>query len=144
MRATHALFALQTSYPRTLLNRFAQTFNHNQCVILAQTPLAVTAVIPRCYGLLPKGELRSKSNRKAAAARRKRPRSSQDAPQSKNGFVYFIEDTQAQTIKIGFCVKNPQKRLAALQTGNSSQLRLLGHVAGSEHHEKHLHKHFSQ
>lgn len=33
---------------------------------------------------------------------------------------------------------------AALQTGNSNALRLLGYVSGSETHEKRLHQHFSQ
>jgi hypothetical protein len=34
--------------------------------------------------------------------------------------------------------------LAALQTGNSNPLRLLGHLPGSELHENRLHRHFSQ
>ena len=47
-------------------------------------------------------------------------------------------------IKIGFCLRQPEKRLAALQTGNSNTLRLLGSVAGSLSQEKLLHKRFSQ
>jgi hypothetical protein len=58
--------------------------------------------------------------------------------------VYFIQDTVTLTIKIGFCLKNPEKRLAALQTGNSNLLRLFGHIAGSSLHEKLLHKRFTE
>jgi hypothetical protein len=58
--------------------------------------------------------------------------------------VYFIRDTKTLAIKIGFCLKNPEKRLAALQTGNCNDLRLLGSVSGSLFHEKLLHAQFSQ
>ena len=58
--------------------------------------------------------------------------------------MYFIQDAVTLAIKIGFCLKNPRKRLAALQTGNSNAMRLLGHVPGSELHERRLHERFSQ
>jgi hypothetical protein len=58
--------------------------------------------------------------------------------------VYFIQDEVTTAIKIGFCLKKPEKRLVALQTGNSNPLRLVGHVLGSEMHEKGLHRLFSR
>src|SRR5262249_8696361 len=60
-----------------------------------------------------------------------------------NGIVYFIQDTVILAIKIGFCLKKPEKRLAALQTGNSNPLKLLGHVVGTLLHETTLHTHFA-
>jgi hypothetical protein len=126
-----------------LLNQFAQALNRNQCVIIAQTPLVVRRLISRGIGLLPKGELRSKANKKAAS-KRKRQRSPEEAPRPKDGIVYFIQDAVTLAIKIGFCLKNPEKRLAALQTGNSNALRLLGHTLGSVSHEKFLHMRFSR
>jgi hypothetical protein len=126
-----------------LLNQFAQALSRNQCVIIAQTPLVVRGLIPRGIGLLPKGELRSKANKKAAS-KRKRQRSAEEAPRPKDGIVYFIQDAVTLAIKIGFCLKKPKKRLAALQTGNSNTLRLLGQVPGSVLHEKLLHVRFSR
>jgi hypothetical protein len=126
-----------------LLNRFARALEQNQCVIIAQSPLVVRGLIPRYPGMLPRGELRSKANKKAAG-KKKRQRLPEEAPPVKVGIVYFIQDTVTLAIKIGFCLKNPEKRLAALQTGNCNAMRLLGHVAGSELHEKALHVRFSQ
>ena len=62
----------------------------------------------------------------------------------KVGIVYFIQDTVTSAVKIGFCLKKPEKRLAALQTGNSNPLRLVGHAPGSETHEGRLHGYFSR
>lgn len=42
----------------------------------------------------------------------------------KKGFVYLIEDVNSCTFKIGVTKNNPEKRLKALQTGNSSKLIL--------------------
>jgi hypothetical protein len=80
----------------------------------------------------------------SAASKRKGQRSAEEAPRPTDGIVYFIQDVMTLAIKIGFCLKNPEKRLAALQTGNSNTLRLLGHVRGSVLHEKVLHMRFSR
>jgi hypothetical protein len=122
------------------LTRFAQVLNQNHCVIVAQTVLPVREVLPDGIGPLPKGELRSKVNQKAASKRRERVLTAR----SKDGIVYFIQDAVTSAIKIGFCLKKPEKRLAALQTGNSNPLRLVGHVSGSEAHESRLHGRFSR
>jgi hypothetical protein len=92
---------------------------------------------------LPKGELRSKVNKKAAIKQRPK-RSPGQAARILVGIVYFIQDTITLGVKIGFCLSKPEKRLAALQTGNSSLLRLFGHIGGSSLHEKLLHKRFSE
>ena len=125
----------------SLLNKFAQILNRNGCVIIAQTPLEVRGLVARGIGSLPKGELRSKVNQKVASKRRQKVLGN---TRSKPGVVYFIQDTVRETIKIGFCLKEPKKRMAALQTGNSNPLRLVGHVPGSETHEKGLHRRFAK
>jgi hypothetical protein len=100
-------------------------------------------LIPWQLCRLPKGELRSKAN-KTAASKKKRQQLSKEATRIRVGIVYFIQDVVALSIKIGFCLKNPEKRLAALQTGNSNTLRLLGHIPGSDSHEKLLHTRFAR
>ena len=42
----------------------------------------------------------------------------------KKGYVYLIADTNAETYKIGVTKGSPEKRLKALQTGNSTKLML--------------------
>lgn len=126
---------------QTLLHQFAHVLIRNQCVISAITPLSVRGIIPRELCLLPKGELRSKAN-KVAASRRKQQRPPEQKARPKDGIVYFIQDKVTLAVKIGFCLKNPEKRLAALQTGNSNALSLLGHIPGSIFHEKALHARF--
>jgi hypothetical protein len=108
-----------------------------------QRPLLLRGLIGRGIGSLPKGELRRKTNKKLAITRN-RQRSPQGGGRPKAGLVYFIRDAVTLTIKIGFCLKRPEKRLAVLQTGNSNPLRLIGHVLGSEPHEKALHKRFAR
>jgi hypothetical protein len=125
-----------------ILNRFALALEQNLCVITAQNPLVVRGLFPRGIGSLPKGELRTRANQKAASNRRGRRNSAEARP--KDGVVYFIQDAATKDIKIGFCLKNPEKRLADLQTGNSNPLRLVGHVLGSEMHEKWLHRRFAR
>jgi hypothetical protein len=134
------VYTQPTSQFVALLTQFAQILNQNQCVITAHNPLEVRGLIARGIGALPKGRLRSKTNQKAAS--RYRTRRIAATAQEKTGVVYFIQD--GESIKIGFCLKKPEKRLAALQTGNSNTLRLLGHVSGSEMHETLLHRHFSR
>ncbi len=121
------------------LDRFARVLEQAQCVIKPQLPLAVKGLYPRGLGRLPKGELRSKANQKVAARRQRRAM----AALPNDGIVYFIQDTVKTDVKIGFCLRRPEKRLAALQTGNPNPLRLVGHVAGSERHERRLHKLFA-
>jgi hypothetical protein len=131
-----------TAQFQAMLAQFAKTLSRNQCVICAKTPLAVMGVLPREILKLPKGELRSKVNQKAAS-KRKRSRSPSEAPRAMQGIVYFIQDTRTLAVKIGFCLRKPEKRLAALQTGNANPLRLLGHVAASSLQETQLHAKFA-
>lgn len=131
-----------TSHFRALLHGFAQVLIQSQCVITASNPLPVRGLMPGGLCRLPKGELRSNANKRAAAIQ-KRLRPRQVLP-PRDGVVYFIQDVVKLDIKIGFCLKKPEKRLAALQTGNSNALRLLGHVLGSEAHESLLHARFKQ
>jgi hypothetical protein len=132
-----------TAQFQSLLNRFAEDLTNNQCVISAHNPLLVRGIRSREIRLLPKGELRCKVNKKAAS-RRKPQRALDQGARILDGVVYFIQDTVTMAIKIGFCLRNPEKRLGALQTGNSNRLRLVGHITGSSLHEKLLHKRFSQ
>jgi hypothetical protein len=115
--------------------------NHNHCVIIAQTVLPVRGVFPRWIGRLPKGELRSKVNQKSAGKRRVQRAPGETKP--KNGRVYFVQEQPTGAIKIGFCLKQPEKRLTTHKMGNSNPLKLIGHVAGSDAHEKLLHRMFS-
>lgn len=131
-----------TAQFESFLAQFAAVLNQNRCVISAQKPLPVRGLLSRDMRVLPKGELRRKGNR-LLVSKRKKQRSPEETPRPKAGIVYFIQDVVTLAIKIGFCVKNPEKRLAALQTGNSNTLRLLGHIAGSDAHEKSLHARFS-
>ena len=59
------------------------------------------------------------------------------------GFVYFIEEIDKDHIKIGFSEKHPKQRLKDFQTGNSSQLKLIGYIEGTYEDEYKLHKKFS-
>ena len=99
-------------------------------------------LVSRVIYVLPKGELRSNANRRAAIRKRQRP--TEGAPRDRNGIVYFIQDTSNLAVKIGFCLRNPAKRMADLQTGNANLLRLIGHAPGLESQEKILHGRFSQ
>lgn len=47
------------------------------------------------------------------------------SPETFNSYVYLIRNTNTGSIKIGLS-KNPTKRLKQLQTGNESQLDLIG------------------
>jgi hypothetical protein len=140
-QAVSAWSSRPTAECETLLNQFAQVLNRNGCVIIAQTVLPVRGVISRGISCLPKGELRSKVNQKAAGKRRQRVPGDD---RRMVGIVYFIQDDATTSVKIGFCLKKPEKRLAALKTGNANPLHLVGHVPGSELHEKWLHQRFSQ
>lgn len=60
----------------------------------------------------------------------------------KPGWVYFIGDASADTVKIGWSKDNPERRLAQLQTGNSEQLHLYGAIPGTQRDEKALHERF--
>jgi hypothetical protein len=132
--------SMPTGQFSVLLREFTHTLTRNQCVMSKEIPQVVMGLVPRMICVLPKGELRSKANRKAANVRRRRQPGKAAA---RDGIVYFIQDTVSLAIKIGFCLKDPEKRLAALQTGNSNFLRLLGHIPGTESHEKLLHSRFS-
>ena len=58
------------------------------------------------------------------------------------GFVYFIKEDDTGNVKIGFSSQHPKNRLKELQTGNSSQLSLIGYVDGDQYLEKELHNIF--
>ncbi|MBV8819866.1 MAG: GIY-YIG nuclease family protein [Acidobacteriaceae bacterium] len=132
--------SVPTAQCRMFLTQFAQVLNQNHCVIVAQTVLPVRGIFSHGIGSLPRGELRSKVNQKAA--RKRRPRPAGDV-RPKDGLVYFIEDTLTTDVKIGFCQKKPEKRMADLRTGNPNPLRLVGSVRGSKAQEKELHRRFS-
>ena len=46
--------------------------------------------------------------------------------------IYFIENTETKRIKVGFTTSSVALRLAQLQTGSDSELRLLGVVVSNE------------
>jgi hypothetical protein len=131
-----------TAQFQALLSQFAKVLTDNQCLICARNPLVIRGLMPRGIGILPNRELRSKVNKKAASNRRKQ-RPPEKAAVATIGIVYFIQDTVTLAIKIGFCLGNPEKRLAALRTGNSNTLKLLGHIAGTLLHETNLHAQFA-
>lgn len=66
------------------------------------------------------------------------------SPTSRDGYVYFIENTESGNIKIGWAKSDPEKRRRTLQTGNDSELRLLGWIPGSKRHEGGLHLEFAK
>jgi hypothetical protein len=139
---TNPLRAMPTGHFSALLRQFTQALQRNQCVISEGNPLVVRGLVPREICVLPKGELRCKTNRRAATRKRQRP--TDEVARDRNGIVYFIQDTSILAVKIGFCLKNPGKRMGELQVGNANLLRLIGHVPGLESHEKILHSRFSQ
>lgn len=55
--------------------------------------------------------------------------------------VYFVLDPAASAIKIGYSAKS-MKRLPGLQTGNSTELQLLGEIPGTRQRESELHERF--
>jgi hypothetical protein len=57
--------------------------------------------------------------------------------------IYFIQEALTGNIKIGFAEENVEQRISDLQCGNSSELTLLGVVAGSVREEQQLHKLFT-
>jgi T5orf172 domain len=57
------------------------------------------------------------------------------------GYVYFIENSLEDAIKIGFS-SNVTKRLKTLQVSSSSKLVLLKKIRGSSNKEKELHQKF--
>jgi hypothetical protein len=57
--------------------------------------------------------------------------------------IYFIQNTVALAIKIGYSVK-PDVRLADLQTASPHKLTLLGTISGTKDHESWLHKRFAK
>jgi len=54
--------------------------------------------------------------------------------------IYFIQEGQRGPIKVGYTIGKPEKRLQTLQTGHPSSLVLLGHIEGTEVHEKKIHQ----
>ena len=60
---------------------------------------------------------------------------------SKEGFVYYIQEELDGNIKIGWS-DDPIKRLQQHQTSNSSELRMLVYVKGSQEYERQIHSKF--
>ncbi|MEX0611216.1 MAG: GIY-YIG nuclease family protein, partial [Pirellulales bacterium] len=60
-----------------------------------------------------------------------------------SSYVYFIEAIGRNEIKIGTS-SEPEKRLLELQTGNGSQLELLGMMGGNRTVECEIHDRFQQ
>jgi hypothetical protein len=58
--------------------------------------------------------------------------------------IYFIRMTGTEFIKIGFTSRQPEKRLAELQTAAPSALELLCTLPGDETIESELHRRFWQ
>ena len=57
--------------------------------------------------------------------------------------IYFIKDTVTLAVKIGYS-KDPEKRLAHLQTATPNQLVLLGAIQGGLEHEAAYHQQFAK
>ncbi|OYV96661.1 MAG: hypothetical protein B7Z73_00330 [Planctomycetia bacterium 21-64-5] len=68
-----------------------------------------------------------------------------EAPNDRPGelFVYFIEAREALRVKIGVA-RDPQARLAQLQTASGARLSLLGRVRGGRAFEAALHQRFAE
>lgn len=83
---------------------------------------------------------------------RKKPRNKKDKTKTMimngtlfpqpEGKIYFLENTRRH-IKIGWTGGDVYKRIAALQTGESEPLRLIGWMFGTEDQEKVLHVRFA-
>jgi len=61
-----------------------------------------------------------------------------------NGWIYIIRCDEPLSIKIGFTIKDPRKRLRSLQTGCPIQLTLLGWYPGSLRQEQELHQQLAE
>jgi len=64
--------------------------------------------------------------------------------QPMSGFIYFIAADALDSVKIGFSVAHPQRRMQELQCGSPARLRLLGFVPGTQTEERDLHKTLAQ
>jgi hypothetical protein len=60
-----------------------------------------------------------------------------------SGIIYFAQAGDHGPIKIGYTSSAPEERLATLQTGCPSPLRLLGTRHGTGGHERYLHARFA-
>jgi len=68
-------------------------------------------------------------------------KNTQKPPKKNNGYIYFIQGLCGGAIKIGYS-KNPQSRLAELQTGYPDTLTILLMIPGTEATERTLHRQF--
>ena len=59
-------------------------------------------------------------------------------------FVYFIENTENNSIKIGYTAKSVKSRLSQLQTGSSARLEVIKVINGDLSLETALHRKFSE
>jgi hypothetical protein len=60
-----------------------------------------------------------------------------------SGYIYFIACEPMEAVKIGFTKHHPKRRLAELQTGSPSPLKLLSFFAGTMTEEQKLHQSFA-
>ncbi len=63
-----------------------------------------------------------------------------DRSESENQMIYFIKS--AGYVKIGFCARDPMRRLEKLQIGNPMTLRLVALAEGDMADERDLHSRF--
>lgn len=68
-------------------------------------------------------------------------RFAKNPPKKCKGYVYFIQGLCGGAIKIGFS-KNPEKRLAELQTGYPDSLTIILMIPGTEATERAIHREF--
>ena len=58
--------------------------------------------------------------------------------------IYFIQAGDNGPVKIGYTKKDPDARMASLQTGSHDKLKLIGHRSGSTIKERELHQTFDK
>jgi hypothetical protein len=58
--------------------------------------------------------------------------------------IYLIQSGEDGPVKIGITSSDPRKRVAQLQTGNPTPLRLRATISGDASIERHLHSKFGQ
>ena len=63
---------------------------------------------------------------------------------STNGYIYFIQSVEGLYIKIGFTMKNVDRRLRQLQGACPTDLCLIGYLRGTSIEEQNLHKRFQE
>lgn len=60
------------------------------------------------------------------------------------GNIYFVQEGERGPVKIGFTENAPEKRMMALQCGNSRKLFLLRHFVAEKAYERIIHRRFHE